>query len=379
MRTIMNRVFWVALVVGASNVGCEEKKNEGSTPPPTVAPPVASPASGSVATEAGAHAGPCETGGGEVKDSVSSAFFPRKVGGFCLDPQGGEKTYGEGGKYSMDEVCTTAFDGECEVYKRFGLKRVVSLHYVDGTGAPASVEIHLSKFVDTPGAYGMFTKRVVADSDPMKLSVKPLGAGGEGALGKSNAYVWKGDYLVELTYNTEDPKATKEIITRANEVATAAIAREIGAKLPASPDLPGLKVLPREQLLPLGVQMMPKDALGVTNLGPTVIGAYKDGEKRYRIVTIAADKPDVAKEAAKKLRAKPGIAPIKDVGDEAFAYAHEGLNKTKLDFVFARKEGVLYGVGDEEFAATDDAKLSKDEKIAKLKALVSGAPVKKTK
>ena len=25
----------------------------------------------------------------------------------------------------MDEVCTTAFDGECEVYKRFGLDRVV--------------------------------------------------------------------------------------------------------------------------------------------------------------------------------------------------------------------------------------------------------------
>ena len=68
----------------------------------------------------------------------------------------------------MDEVCTTAFDGECEVYKRFGLDRVVVLRYVDGTGAPNSVEVNLSRFTTSDGAYAMFTKRVVADGDPAR-------------------------------------------------------------------------------------------------------------------------------------------------------------------------------------------------------------------
>jgi hypothetical protein len=74
----------------------------------------------------------------------------------------------------MDEVCTTAFDGECEVYKRFGLDRVVVLRYVDGSGAPNSVEVNLSRFKTVDGAYAMFTKRVVADGDPARASVRPL-------------------------------------------------------------------------------------------------------------------------------------------------------------------------------------------------------------
>ena len=77
----------------------------------------------------------------------------------------------------MDEVCTTAFDGECEVYKRFGLDRVVVLRYVDGSGAPNSVEVNLSRFKTADGAYAMFTKRVVADGDPAQATVKPLAAG----------------------------------------------------------------------------------------------------------------------------------------------------------------------------------------------------------
>ena len=38
----------------------------------------------------------------------------------------------------MDDVCTSAFDGECEVYKRFGLDRVVVLRYVDGAARPTA-------------------------------------------------------------------------------------------------------------------------------------------------------------------------------------------------------------------------------------------------
>ena len=115
----------------------------------------------------------------------------------------------------MDEVCTTAFDGECEVYKRFGLDRVVVLRYVDGTGAPNSVEVNLSRFSTSDGAYAMFTKRVVADGDPARATVKPAASGPSGATSSSNAYVWRGSYLVELTFVTEDTKMTPDADGRA--------------------------------------------------------------------------------------------------------------------------------------------------------------------
>ncbi|MGH7270106.1 MAG: DUF6599 family protein, partial [Polyangiaceae bacterium] len=62
----------------------------------------------------------CAGGGGRDTDQVSAPLIPRAgadLGGYCLDPQSEPKTYGDQGKLSMEDVCTTAFDGECEVYK----------------------------------------------------------------------------------------------------------------------------------------------------------------------------------------------------------------------------------------------------------------------
>jgi len=232
----------------------------------------------------------CAEGGGVDPDALSAPFVPRSAGGFCLDPQGEPKTYGEKGKFSMDDVCTTAFDGECEVYKRFDLDRVVVLRYVDGSGAPNSVEVNLSRFKTADGAYAMFTKRVVADGDPAKATVKPLDAGGAGATSSSNAYVWRGQYLVELTFVTEDAKMTPAAMARANEQSTGAIARDIGGRLSGAPEPPGpASALPTAERLPLGISYLPKDALGLKQIGPVAIGFYKDGEKRWRAIAMSRD------------------------------------------------------------------------------------------
>src|SRR5690348_13737134 len=113
MNTPMTRSRSLAallLLLSGLSVACKDDKPRSDTPPP---PPPPAPSA--------AAAGACGSGGGELTDSVSAPFFPRSAGGYCVDPQGEIKTYGEKGKLSMDEVCTTAFDGECEVYKRFGL------------------------------------------------------------------------------------------------------------------------------------------------------------------------------------------------------------------------------------------------------------------
>lgn len=355
-----------SLCLGALAVACDNgSKSSGGAPPP---PP---PPSASARTNA------CASGGGEVKDAQSSAFFPRSVGTLCLDPQGNEKVYGDKEKFSMDQVCTTAFDGDCEIYKKFGLKRVVSLRYVDGQ-KPNSVEIYLNQFADPAGAYGMYTKRVVADADPIESKSKPLAAGGAGALGGSNAYVWKGPYLIELTFNSDDPNLTRDQMAAASQEACATIGKAIADKLPGTAaKLPAVLALPQANLLPMGVQYQPKDALAIAGVGAGAIGYYKEGDKRYRMVAIVRDDADQAKDAMKAIKSRPGMLPVKDVGDDAVnVVVQEAPERAKSDYVFARKGNLVAAVGDEELvlkgADSPDKqaalRLTKDEKIAKLRA-----------
>jgi len=355
-----------AVVPALSLTGCKQEQDSGNRQAPP--PPVAT----------AAHAGLCASGGGQETDSVSAPFVPRVVGGYCLDPQGEPRTYGDKGKLSMDEVCTTAFDGECEVYKRFSLDRVVVLRYIDGSGAPNSVEVAISRFKSPDGAYAMFTKRVVADGDPARASVKPLDAGTAGATSSSNAYVWRGPYLAELTFVTEDTKMTPEAMARANEMSTGAIAKAMGSKLPGAGDLlPSAAALPTTSRLPLGIAYYPTDALGLNGIGPLAVGYYKDGEKRWRSVAIARPDADGAKEALRAFRLRPGALPVKGLSDEAVQVViQESPDRSKAEYVVARKGALVASIGDEELVLdpsvpTDKqapVKLTREEKIAKLLA-----------
>jgi hypothetical protein len=366
----MRLVRPVAFVVGtlAVVVGCKKDESSGDRPAPPPPPPAPSVVP--------AESRPCASGGGQNTDPISAPLVPRSAGGYCLDPQGEPKTYGDKGKLSMDEVCTTAFDGECEVYKRFGLDRVVVLRYVDGSGAPNSVEVNLSRFTKDDGAYAMFTKRVVADADPVRATVKPLAAGASGATSSSNAYVWRGPYLAELTFVTEDTKMTPADMARANEQSTGAIAKDIGAKLPGgTAPLPAAAALPAPGRIPLGIAYYTKDALGLSAIGPLAVGYYKDGDKRWRDVAISRPDVEGAKEAFRPFKLKPGSLPIKAAGEEAVQVViQEASDRAKAEYVVARKGALVAAVGDEELVLDPKApaerlaplKLTKDEKIQKL-------------
>jgi uncharacterized protein DUF6599 len=352
---------------------CDTKKGDEprNAPPPSPAP------AGSGAPS------PCAGGGGQDPDPISAPLVPRMVGGFCLDPQSEPKTYGDQGKLSMDEVCTTAFDGECEVYKRFGLDRVVVLRYVDGSGAPSSVEVNLSRFKTLDGAYGMFTKRVIADGDPARASVKPLAAGAAAAMSSSNGYVWRGAYLVELTFVTEDAKMTPEGMARENERSTGAIAQAMGTLLPSAPPLPpSARWLPVGSRIPLGIAYYPKDAPALTGIGPVAVGYYKDGDRRWRDLAVSSADSEAAKETFRAFKLKPGSSPIRGLADEAVRLViQEAADRPKAEYVVARKAAVVLAVGDEELVLDPSLpaeklaslKLTKDEKIQKLAAWL-GAP-----
>jgi hypothetical protein len=340
--------------------GCSKGEEPRGAPPP---PPAAA-----------AKAGACTSGGGKIADAASAPFFPRVTSGYCLDPNGGDKAFGDGAALPLDEICSL-FDGECEIYKGYGVRRVVQAHYVNGAGTAATIDVNVSRFGTSEGAYAMFTRRVVGDGDPADDSTpKPTPGGGSAALGLGNAYLWRGLYLVELTYNNQD--AAEAAMKAAGETLLPPLVREMGDKLPGETALPpAAAALPKENLIPLGIRYITKDLLGETGSGAGAFGYYRAGDKRYRVAVIARGDADQAKDVLSTLGKVRGAAKEKNIADGAVRFMHKEGEAPPAEWVFARSGKLVLGVGDEPrslkatMSADEHAKvtLSKEEKIDRLK------------
>ena len=361
LRTLPVAVTVALLALAACNKGDERQARREGAPPP---PPAAKPAA-------------CAGGGGKIADAASAPFFPTSSGGFCIDPNGGDKAYGEGAALPIDRICDL-FDGECEIYKGYGVRRVLQARYVDGAGTPATVDVNLSRFATTEGAYAMFTRRVVGDGDPADDSTpRPVLGGGAAALGLGNAYLWRGLYLVELTYN--DQNAAEAAVKAAGDKLLPPLVAEMGAKIPGETALPpAAAALPREGMIPLGIRYITKDLLGVDGVGPGAFGYYKAGAKRWRVASAVRADADQAKDVLSTLGKVPGASKEKGVGDGAVRLMHKDGESAPLEWVFARVGKAVLGVGDEPRVlrhgqtAEEHAKvtLSKEEKIERLKKIL---------
>src|SRR5262249_1698622 len=113
-------------------VGCHDDREPPKREPPPPAPQVV-------------KVGSCSSGSPQITDADTKRAFPVTIASFCVDPNGSEKTYGDDAKEPLEGICDL-FDGECEVYKGFGVRRVVELRYVDGAGSAATIDIHFSRF-----------------------------------------------------------------------------------------------------------------------------------------------------------------------------------------------------------------------------------------
>ena len=361
-----NMVRLIAVVVcslGLSSQACSKKDAEverGAAPPPV----------------ASSKPGACASGGGTVTDAVSAAYFPKQSGDYCIDPNGEARTYGEGAKGTLETVCTELLDGECEVYKGFGLKRVVTVRYVDGRGSPGTVNVTASRFATAEGAYGFFTKRVIADGDPADGTPRELGAGAKGALGTGIAYVWRGELVAELSYANE--LETPDQIKASSAQVLPEIARLLGERLPgeAAP-LPAVRLLPRELMLPMGISYSQKDLLGVAGLGAGATGFYKEGELRYRVLGLARADEDSAKDVIGTLKKLPGSKAQKDLGFDAVAFStRESDGAPQIEWLAGRSGSGVVIVGDEPYklkAGSDaSARVPADKKLQILKAALSG-------
>lgn len=325
--------------------------------------------------------GACSGGGGTVKDKVSAPLIPRSAGDYCLDPNGDVRAYGESAPADLGKVCTELFDGDCELYKSFGLERVVTLRYVDGKGSPGAVNMNLSRFATKDGAYAFFTKRVVADADPVEAAPAKLAAGGAGAAGNTIAYVWRGEHVVELSYTNEleSPEEAKQ----SGDKALLPVAKAIGEQLPGDKDPPkAVQALPSESLVTLGVSFTTADALGVSGVGPGAVGFYKSGSKRWRVLSIVRGDEEAAKDVMKTLKKTPGAKALKGQSFDTLLLERRADDTSpKITWAVARKGERVFAVGDEEHVLSGDqpaaeaakVSLAETEKIEHLKKLVEPA------
>ncbi len=358
------------LALALLTLGCpKDNKDDKKAPPPPTAP-----------TSSSSSSKVCAAGGGLLQDP-SALMFPRHAGGYCIDPNGETRVFGEGAKKPLDAVCTEAFDGECEVYKNFGLRSVTTFRYVDGAGTAGSVEVILSRFASADGAYGMFTKRVVGDSDPADPKApKDMNLPVPGALGTGSVYLWKGSLFVELTYTNENETPAK--VAESSGKVLPAIGSEVATRMPGSTTPPApVQALPSKDRLPFGILFEPKDAFEVSGAGSGAYGYYKDSEKRYRMLSITRGDVDQAKDVMQSLLKRKGAAMQQAVGESAVRLMTGEKDSARMEWLIARAGKQVLGVGDEPLVVKPEMSpeernkvcLSREQKQALLKqALAPG-------
>lgn len=358
-------VWCLGLVV--ASVACKKSRPDderGAAPPPI----------------ASSKAGACTAGGGTVADAVAASFFPSVAGDYCVDPHGESRAYGKDASGSLDQVCTELFDGECEVYKAYGLERVVTLKYLDGKGSPGTISVTLSRFATREGAYSFFTKRVVADTDPEEITLTKLDLAGAGALGSGIAYVWRGVHVGELSY-TNEVEPPDQLKSTGKRVLPP-LATGLAAKLPGDTALPvAALALPATDRYPFGLSYTFDDVLGLSGVGAGAMGFYQRDGKRWRAFAIVRPDEDSAKDVVKALRKVEGSKTIKPPPIEALAFSlRPDDDAPKLAWFATRSGRLVVGVGDEEFVAEDQSdatpkatNMSDDQKLAELGKLAQSA------
>lgn len=317
-------------------------------------------------------------GPAKAADPKNVAFFPPKADGFCLDPNGSDKAFGEGASQPLDGICDL-FDGECEIYKRHQVERVVEARYVDGAGSAATIDVYLSRFASRDAAYAMFTKRVVGDGDPAHPDTPdPIEGGGAAALGIGNAYLWKGAHLVEITFNDAAASSAKQVQEKANALLPPLV-KAFAEKIPGELELPpAARALPSEARIDLGIRFLTGEVLGVEGTGAGAYGYFADGDKRWRVVAIVKDDAAQAKDVVVTLQKLPGAVREKHLGDGGarLIVADRG---PKTAWIVAQKGATVFGIGDESRVLRDGMSpeehrsktLSEEEKREKLSALLA--------
>lgn len=370
MRASWSRIG--VLLVAGMLAGCDKSSGiapDGPGPRGAAPPPPA---------ESAQKAGACNGGGGEVKDAIAAPLIPRTVGGFCVNPDGTAQIYGEKASKPINGICEL-FDGGCEQYLKLSLKRLVRVDYVDGAGGGATVTADVQQYASPEHALALFTARVTSGDDPARADMaKAVAWGPLAAMGTGTVYMWRGAYVVELSYVSPAESGDQAKLKASSDKILPLIGKAILEKLPGTSNLPAsLRRLPVADQIPLGMSFAMDGALGADGTGQNATKYYAEGGKRWRMLGIVKDDAEQAKDVLKTFLKKKGATEEKGLGDGAVRLmVQDGEGSPKSEWIVARKGAVLMGVGDEPYALKPGASapehdkvcLPKDDKLKKLRA-----------
>ena len=309
-----------ACVLLGAVVGCERKKEQGARPPLTKPPP-----------------GVCE--------GASAAPVEGLVGqanGFCIDPRSDVRRYGAFSDIPLDAVCTELFNGECELYKSYGLEGVKTLRYLAADGSPRSINVVVSLFHRSSGAFGFYTRRILGSDLPARATVHALkNVAGRGSTGVGVTYLWRGKQVVELTYVSEDETPT-EIERNSPQVLhplTSAISETLLGPTDPSRDV---LMLETEELDEQGVKVE-KDVMGVVGAGESAVGYYSRPDTPHRLLIAERRDETGVRDLVSLLQRAGGYKKLK--GRDIYVLRMTAEERAPETW-YARREGnLLLGVG----------------------------------
>lgn len=267
--------------------------------------------------------------------------LPARAAGHCVDPRIDVRSYGVGAKAPLDSVCTELFNGECELYKTYGLEAVTTLEYAPSVGAGHTVSVVVSEFRSGTGAFGFLARRILAGGPPEELTVQPLELSGQGALGSGVAYVRRGRHVVELTYvsPTETPR---EVETRSKQVLSE-LAKNIALTLGGEQSIP---TVAQRIALPgfaeFGLDLPPDGLFGLTGTGPYAV-AHFGGEQPHRLIGVECADEASAKDAVRLLSTAGAFRKIK--GSEVVTLRVGSEERAPEQWFLLRQGRLLIGVG----------------------------------
>ena len=318
---------------------------------------------------------PCSEGGGSVADGRFAAWFPRRVGGFCLDPNADQRVFGKGAPLPLGEAADLlALDADR--LERSGLERVVSLTYVEDAAQPARAGASVLAFSSPEIAYAFFTARI-AEATELGHPVYSAFDGGAAAVrGDVTALVVRGEAVLRLDYT--NARLPPERVAQAAAPVLALLGSEIGRGLPGPAKLPpAARLLPERERLPLSLRYDAVDLAGLEGVGPGALAAYSDGGARYRMALAVRLDPDAAKDVLSTLKKRDGSRVVKHGPYDALRVAENDEKSGSVrEWIFGRKGALVAGVALDAppRAAPRGAPPERGAAVLKLKHLLDGLP-----
>jgi hypothetical protein len=285
--------------------------------------------------------------GAAPSGAVAPFELPEQVAQWALDRCAPPHAYGELGSESLERACERVLGPGCRAEERAGLRRVLRFRYLSRADRTGSVDGVLSRFQDVESAYAHFTRVVVGDEDPALLTATPFDGGSLVQRG-DGLFACRGREMLWLQRVDEGTTALRR--EQAALDTLPGLARSILAALGAPDALPAaVQQLPQLARIPLGVRLLLGEAFGVAGIGPSALGYYQEGSKRWRVAAVVRPDAESAKDVMSTLEQQADARRIDNAPLEALKLSERGAgSEPALSWVIGRRAEVVVGVADEE-------------------------------